>query len=122
MIQILIDNAASIIGYLLGGGGLLMWFFEKRKYNQVVVGMESENKAKEIENDSKKVQLYKDILDDLSIRYENKYKDLEAAYERKTKLLEEEISLKERIISNLKKEVRDLKKIIRDYENSKHSK
>ena len=119
--QILADNFVSILGMLLGGGGLLMWFLEHKKYSEVVLGLKAENESKEIENDFKIIGIYKGTLDDLGKRYEDKFKDFEQTYERKIKLLEEEISLKERIITNLKRENRDLKRTIRQLESGNKS-
>lgn len=120
--QILADNFISILGFLFGGGGLLMWVLERKKYTEVVLGLKAENESKELENDSKIIGIYKNTLDDLGSRYEAKFKDLEHAYDRKVKLLEEEISLKERIITNLKRENRDLKRTIRELESGNKSK
>lgn len=117
MMQFLTDNLLSILSFLFGGGGVLMWLLEKRRYNETILGMRAENEDKEIDNDAKLLGIYRDSLDDLGNRYEAKFKDVAETYERKIKLLEEEINLRERIILSLKRENRDLKKRIKDLEN-----
>jgi hypothetical protein len=49
---------------------LVAWFFTRKKQNVEVT-------TTEIDNGAKVVDLYKSALDDLSIRYENKYKHVE---------------------------------------------
>ncbi len=119
--QILADNFIGILGFIFGGGGFVMWFLERKKYSEVVAGLKAENESKELENDKTVINIYKEGLDDLGVRYEAKYKDLVNTYDRKVKLLEEEILLKERIISNLKRENRDLKRTIRELESGNKS-
>jgi len=116
MIQFLSDNLMSLLGFLFGGGGILLWFLEKQKYNETIAGMRAENENKELENDSKIISLYKDSLDDLGTRYEAKFKDLVETYDRKIKLMKEENELQERIITGLKRENSDLRNRIKELE------
>ena len=51
-------------------GGFIAWFFTRRKQNAEVT-------TTEIDNGAKVVDLYKSALDDLSKRYEDKYKHVE---------------------------------------------
>lgn len=118
----------SLLGFVFGGGGLLMWFLEKRKYNETIAGMKIaneerilDNEKKQIDIDDKVIDRYKVALDDLGTRYEDKFKDVTDVYERKIKLLEEEINLRERIILSLKRENRDLKSRIKLLENENKS-
>lgn len=113
MIQFISENLMSLLGFLFGGGGFLMWFLEKQKYNETIAGMKAENENKELENDGKLIALYKESLDDLGARYEAKFKDLAETYDRKIKLLNEENEIKERLITALKRENEDLKKEIK---------
>jgi hypothetical protein len=121
MIQFLMDNLIGILGFLFGSGGIVLWFLERKKYNEVVAGLKAENESKELDNNTKLINLYKESLDDLGARYEAKFKDVTDAYDRKMKLLEEEINLRERIITSLKRENRDLKTRIKVLENGNNS-
>jgi hypothetical protein len=75
-----------VIGGLIttAGGGYFTWLFAKSKYTQEVEKLKVEvqqakNSAEttEIDNGSKVVDLYKSALDDLGVRYEEKYKHVE---------------------------------------------
>ncbi len=115
-------------------------FIDKRK-------AKAEASTTEIENGLKLVNMYKDALDDLPNRYETRFQEveqlwskkvqmlqeevqhLEASYQRKTKLLEDEIKLKNKFIVSLRREVRErdtlikqLEKRVNDAENSNHTK
>lgn len=66
---------------MIGGTGYFAFLFTKQKYKQEVEKLKVEVLAAQksaetidIENGSKVVDLYKDALDDLGIRYEEKYK------------------------------------------------
>lgn len=65
IIQPYLDNAVT--GFI---GGFLGWFFTRKKLNAEVT-------TTEIDNGAKVVDLYKSALDDLSVRYEDKYKHVE---------------------------------------------
>lgn len=120
MIQFLSEHLISLLGFLFGSGGILLWFLEKQKYNETIAGMKAENENKEIDNDSKIISLYQKSLDDLHTRYELKFKDLVDTYDRKIKLMNEEIELQSRIITSLKRENQDLKNTIKILENEKN--
>lgn len=68
----MIDFISPYFGELFSAliAGFFGWFFTKRKQN-------ADATSTEIENGSKVVQLYKDALDDLPLRFEDKYKHLE---------------------------------------------
>jgi hypothetical protein len=69
---------------MIGGTGYFAFLFTKQKYKQEVEKLKVEVLAAQksaetidIENGAKVVDLYKDALDDLGIRYEEKYKHVE---------------------------------------------
>lgn len=74
----------SALVTMVGGTGYFTFIFAKSKYKQEVEKLRFEalqaQKLAEttaIENGSKVVDLYKEALDDLGIRYEEKYKHVE---------------------------------------------
>lgn len=85
------------------GTGFIGWFFGRRKTLAEAVGTE-------IDNDVKLSSHYKEILDDLKMRYETRYKEFEDMMNRKVKLLEEEIQLKDRKIKLQRQEIFELRK------------
>lgn len=130
------DNLPTILGYLFGGGTLTAYLFERKKNQAIAKGVEADVSTKEIDNSTKVIELYKNSLDDLEKRYENKYVEIttffekrvtmlteeiqhiEGLYARKNKLLEDEIKLKNRFITGLKKEVADLRRQIKNAESN----
>lgn len=69
---------------MVGGTGYFTFIFAKSKYKQEVEKLRFEAlqaqklaETTDIENGSKVVDLYKEALDDLGIRYEEKYKHVE---------------------------------------------
>lgn len=69
---------------MIGGTGYFAFLFTKQKYKQEVEKLKVEVLAAQksaetidIENGSKVVDLYKEALDDLGIRYEEKYKHVQ---------------------------------------------
>lgn len=97
----LVLTATGLISAL--GTGFVGWFFGRRKTMAEAVGYE-------IDNDVKLSSHYKEILDDLKIRYESRYKEFEDMMNRKYKLLEEEIKLKDRKIRLQKQEITELRR------------
>lgn len=89
--------------FFLFFGGFVKWFFDKQKEKVSI-------KTTEIDNDVKLSNHYKDILDDLKSRYEDRYKEFEELMNRKIKLLEEENKLKDRKIKLQQQEINELKK------------
>lgn len=74
----------SALVTMVGGTGYFTFIFAKSKYKQEVeklrVEVSTAQKSAEtidIENGSKVVDLYKEALDDLGIRYEEKYKHVQ---------------------------------------------
>lgn len=99
---------------LIAGGGTFLggfsgWFFGRRSQT-------AEAKGKEIDNEVKLAEYYKQMLDDLSGRYEAKYKDVVSLWENKEKILKDEISLLNRKIQDLKKENIALRKRVKELE------
>ncbi len=68
-----------------GIGGFFGWFFTRRNSNAQATGTE-------IENGSKVVEMYKEALDDLPPRYEEKFKSLNELFNQKETILKEEIA------------------------------
>ncbi|WP_233860989.1 hypothetical protein [Tenacibaculum piscium] len=115
--QFLIDNIGQILGYTLGAGGVGMAILERRKNNAITKSVEADAESKEIGNGQQVVSLYKDALDDLSERYEKKYQEITSLYERKIKVLEDEIRVHKRMLTTLKKENSELRKHIKNLES-----
>tara|TARA_B110000967_G_C18488010_1_gene365402 strand:+ start:92 stop:508 length:417 start_codon:yes stop_codon:yes gene_type:complete len=119
------DNIALILTTIFGGGSLTAYIFERTKNRAITKGVEADVDSKEIANSSNIINQYKDALEDLPTRYELKYlemeklwekkvgmlleeiEQLENSYQRKTKLLEDEIKLKNKFISGLKREIKE---------------
>ena len=112
------ENIGQILGYLFGAGGVFAFIFERRKNKAETKGVEADAETKEINNSGKVVDLYKQALDDLEGRYEKKYQEITALYERKIKVLESEIKLHKRIITDLKRENLELRNKLKDANNS----
>lgn len=85
------------------GTGLVGWLFGRRKTRAEAV-------SAEIDNDIKLSNHYRDILDDLKRKYEERYQEYEQMMNRKVVLLEEEIKLKDRKIKLQQQEINELRK------------
>ncbi len=84
--------------------GVAGFIFGKRKLRAEVAGMNADNEGKEIENADKLVQLYKETLDDLGNRYEEKFKDFSDLSDKKVLMLQEQIDFQKSINEQLKAE------------------
>lgn len=115
--EFLKNHISEIIGYLFGAGGLLAFIFERRKKQAETQSLEADAESKEINNGQQVVSLYKSALDDLSSRYEKKYIEITDLYERKIKVLEDEIRVHKRMLTALKKENAELRKHIKNLES-----
>lgn len=104
----------QIIPYLFGAGGLGMAIVERRKHTAITKGVEADAETKEINNSGKVVDLYKQALDDLAVRYEKKFEEISGLYERKIKVLEDEIKLHKRMVLSLKKENASLRRQLKE--------
>lgn len=107
---------SSILGTVTATG-VFTFLFAKSKYKVDVdkvkaeILQELENvKTTAIDNDVKLSAHYKEILDDLKVRYESRYKEFEGIMLRKVQLLEEENKLKDRKIKLQQQEISELKK------------
>ncbi len=118
MINFLQEYAGQIIGYMFGAGGVFAYIFERRKNTAVTKGVEADASSKEIDNSSKVIDLYKNALDDLEKRYENKFQEIISLYDRKIRVLEDEIRLHKRLNSALKRESTEYKKRLKEIEDS----
>lgn len=87
--------------------GFAGFIFGKRRQN-------AETDAVEIENTAKLTDIYQKTLDDLSSRYEAKFREITGLYEDKIKLLQDEISILKRSIKQLKEENERLRKRLKE--------
>ena len=92
-------------------GAFTAWFFTRKK-------QAAQTDNLEINNSDKIIDQYKMALDDLCIRYEQKYEELSKACDRKVKVLEDEIRVHKRRYRLLKKENTELTKQLQKYKNS----
>lgn len=110
--EFILTNLVTILGVLGSGGFSLAYLFERRKNRAITKGIEADVDTKQIENDSKVVDLYKAALDDLPIRYEQKLKEVEQMYSRQIEVLKEQIKQSDEFhkkkIDLLKEEIKQL--------------
>ena len=97
-----------------GVGGYFGWFFTRRKY-------EAEATTNEINNGSELVKMYKEALDDLPKRFEDKYKHLadmaaevEKLFQKKEQTLMQEIEYHKQQAEYQKKQANLYKKMYED--------
>ena len=115
----------------IGGTGYFTFLFAKAKNRQDIEKLKIEivqaKKATEttsIDNDIKLSAHYKEILNDLKQRYEERYKEFEDIMTRKVSMLEEELKLKDRKIRLQQMEINELKKenrTLRNHANNRTS-
>jgi hypothetical protein len=86
--------------------GFAGWFFGRRK-------TQAEAHSTEIDNDVKLSNHYKEILDDLKSRYEERYKEFESLMLKKEELLKEELKLKDKKIRLQQQEINELRKEVK---------
>ena len=89
-------------------GGFINFIFNRRK-DKVSVA------TNEIDNGTSVVKLYKDALDDLPVRYQQKFEELNALFAQKEKILHEEIGFLKKERDLWKKKYNDLLKEHRLY-------
>lgn len=92
------------------GTGYFTFLFTKAKYKVEILQAKENAETTAIDNDIKLSGHYKEILDDLKTRYENRYKEFEDLMNRKMNMLEEELKLKDRKIKLQQQEIIELKK------------
>ena len=112
------ENIGLIISTLFGAGGIIGYIFERSKNKAITKGVEADVDSKDIQNGKDVVSMYKEAMDDLNHRYEKKFNDIVDMYDRKMKVLEDEIKLHKRMNTSLKRENADLKRQLRDANNS----
>ena len=112
------ENIPLILSYLFGAGGIFAFIFERKKNKAVTKGVEADVHSKDIQNGKDVVFMYKEAMDDLNSRYEKKFKDIVEMYDRKMKVLEDEIKLHKRMNTALKRENADLKRQLKNEDNS----
>lgn len=108
MKALFIEYCGQLITVIIAGFG--GWFFGRKKQAVEIQGTE-------IDNGAKAVNLYKEALDDLGLRYEQKYKYVVNLYESREKLLRDEISMLKNKIKMLRVENISFKKRIGELEN-----
>lgn len=111
----------TIIGYVFGAGGLLFWFLERKKFNAEVEKALESVQADRIDNDVKLSHHYKEILDDLKVRYESRFAEYELMMNDKIKILRDEIMILKRQIKSLKAEIREKDNTIKQLEKRNES-
>jgi hypothetical protein len=102
LIQPYLDNTLTAFF-----GGLIGWFFTRKKQN-------AEVSTTEIDNGGKVVELYKSALDDLPARYEEKYKHIEEMAQNVEKLFEKKEAILLQEIEYHKKQAALYKKMYDD--------
>jgi hypothetical protein len=107
------DNILVFVTSILtavGGTGYFTFLFAKSKYKMEILQAKENVDTTAIDNDIKLSGHYKQILDDLKVRYEARFNEYEEMMNRKFSLLEEEIKLKDRKIKLQQIEITELKK------------
>lgn len=113
----------GVVGVLSTFFGIYFTFvFQKSKYLQEVEKMKIEvlqakkvAETTEIDNDSKIIDLYKNALDDLPHRFEERFTGLTQLFEQKEKILREELSFLSKERDLWKKKYTDLLKEHKQY-------
>ena len=113
----------GVVGVLSTFFGIYFTFvFQKSKYLQEVEKMKIEviqatklSETTEIDNESKIIDLYKNALDDLPHRFEDRFTGLTQLFEQKEKILREELSFLSKERDLWKKKYNDLLKEHRQY-------
>lgn len=95
---------------VMSGTGFFTFLFTRSKYKVDVLQAKENAESTALDNDIKRSNHYKDMLDDLDIRYEKKYQEFESIIQRKVGILEEEIKMRDRKIKLLEREIAELKK------------
>lgn len=101
----MIEIVLALIGVM---GSVFAYLFGRKKTTAEIKVIEEGTKTTKIDNEIKMSEYYKEMLDDLSSRYESKYKEVVALYEDRIKLLKSEIVLLRKQNSDLKKRVKEL--------------
>ena len=68
------SNALELI---VGGGGAIAWFKDRNRLKGEIETLKLSNKSMNIDNDKKLIDVYQDVVDDLVVRYDAKFKSLE---------------------------------------------
>lgn len=118
------DQWIAVVGgivTMIGGTGYFTFLFAKSKYNQEVEKLRMEalqakksTETTDIDNGSKVVDLYKEALDDLPSRYEEKYKHVQEMAHNVEKLFAQKESLLLQEIEYHKKQAALYKKMYDD--------
>lgn len=111
------NYGVQIFGALFGAGGIAAYVFERKKNRAITKGVEADSQSKEISNVAAVADLYKAALDDLENRYQKKYTEIESLYEKKIKMLSDEIKIHKRHNTALRKENLELRRKNAELEN-----
>ena len=85
MKEIIQQYIGEILTFLAGLGA---WGYERKKRKQELRSARLSNQANETSNQQQVVELYQEALDDLKLRYDEKFADLEAEIKRLEKNLD----------------------------------
>lgn len=107
----------TTIGYLIGAGGIVFWFLERRKFNAEVQRVLEEVNSTRIENDVKLSHHYKELLDDLKARYEARYEEYSQMVNDKVRVLKDEITLLRKQVRSLKLAMKEQEKELKEKDN-----
>lgn len=107
------NDIAIWIGSILAAissTGYFTFLFAKSKYKVEVLQAKENVETISIDNDIKLSKHLREMLDDLKVRYDQRYKEFEEIMLRKVTLLEEENKLKDRKIKLQQQEIIQLKR------------
>lgn len=134
----------DVVAYIIAPvvAAFISWFFTRKRSSAEVEQITVSTDTVQIDNNDRAINIYKGLLDDLTERYELKFKEInedaqeklsrmekhiaevKKIYEDKIKILEsqnkllnEELQIRERLIRNLKIENKDLLERIKQLEN-----
>lgn len=110
---------SQILGWALGAGGVGVAILERRKNNAITKGVEADADGKDIQNGKELISMYQNAMDDMTARAEKKLEEIIAMYDRKIKVLEDEIRLHKRLATALRKENADLRKQLKDAKSNR---
>lgn len=114
----IINLILSNLGLIVGAGGLVFWFLEKRKFNAEVDRIQESVKSDKIDNDVKLSKYYIELLDDLKVRYEEKYQSYKEMMDNRLveydKVMSDRIKIQQDEIKLLKTQIRSLKAHIKN--------
>lgn len=117
----------TLLGYILGAGGLVFWFLERKKFNAEVESLLIDSDSSKISNKEQLLKHHQDLVNDIDKSYNLRYElfvklteDKEKMYEDNFKTFEEMMSTKTRMLKSevdlLKKKVTMLREELKEKE------